>query len=145
MIKMFRIRTRVADFGGFKDVDLDWFVVERPQRLFGADGALGIDYHEVIADYDATLDRRYSEDALEEMFTAREAEIFAAWLKANRPANDGNTAIRERALPINNNEIGFGAISVGGLQDFMPISKSADYSLPFKVWGYYDKRFCCAS
>jgi hypothetical protein len=138
MIKMFHVTTR------YYGDDIDWFVVGRAQRrLFGPDGALGIDYHEVIANHDDAPEqlRRYSEDAVEEMFTKQEADTLVAWLKANRPADDDNTTIRECALPVENNITGFGAIPVGGQQDFLMTGDAPDYNLPFKVWGYCDKRF----
>jgi hypothetical protein len=130
MMKLFHVTTRY--FGD----NIDWFVVNRAQHLFGAGGTLSVDYSDVITDYDDThkLLRGSSEAALEEMFTKHEADTLVAWLNANR--SDGNTEICERALPIENNIMPFGATPVGGDQDFLMLADAADYALPFKVWGY---------
>lgn len=48
--------------------------------------------------------------------------------------------IKKLELPVHSNEMGVGAVAVGGLQDFLMISENPVYSLPFKVWGYYDLR-----
>jgi hypothetical protein len=141
MIKVFYVTTKVADFSGFMDAYLHWFVVDRKPCLFGSDGTLGIGYDEVIADYDAAaVYHRHSEEAVEELFTKDEADTFVAWARANR--NGGDTMIREYALPVQNNIMPLGAIPVGGPQNFLMIDRSPDYNLPFKAWGYYDTRNC---
>jgi len=44
------------------------------------------------------------------------------------------------AGPPGNHCIGYGAYPVGGGTDFYSFSEADDYSLPFKVWGYFDLR-----
>jgi hypothetical protein len=46
------------------------------------------------------------------------------------------------ALPIANNTMGNGAIAVGGGDDFCMLHKEPEYSLPFKVEGYFDLHQC---
>jgi len=46
----------------------------------------------------------------------------------------------ERAKPPKRNYIGDGAVAVGGPTDFLMLDEDPDYSLPFKVWGFYDVR-----
>jgi len=44
------------------------------------------------------------------------------------------------ADPPDNHVIGYGAYPVGGGTDFYGFSEADDYSLPFKVWGFFDLR-----
>jgi hypothetical protein len=140
-LELFTVISQVANLHGYKNVGIWWFVVERTRSLFGADGALGIPHARVITGYDATDEyRSYCESAVEELFTADEARAFVEFLRTRR--NDTSATIKPATLPIERNQMGHGAIPVGGGPDFLTISDSLDYDLPFKVWGYFDVRNC---
>ncbi len=136
-IKLFHIHSRTNNLRGYKDVPIDWFVEKRERPLFGPNGSLGVAYQEVIEKYDARQ-HDYAEMALEGYFTEAEAGAFVDWVRAHR--NDDTAMVEQKSLPIANNIMGFIAIPVGGGQDFLTISNSSDYDLPFKVCGYFDVR-----
>jgi hypothetical protein len=139
-MKLFTIATQIANLHGYKNVTVSWFVEKRAQPLFGSDGSLGVGYADVIADYEHTHDTRYSEDAVEELFTKDEADAFLAWLRAHRNGSE-NTTVEAHPLPMANNVMGFGAIPIGGGPNYLPTGEADDYDLPFKVCGFYDARF----
>jgi hypothetical protein len=122
----------------YKDVPLFFFVIKRPQRLFGDCGALGVPYSDAIHDHNG--DNCYAEEALEEAFTMTEVCALCEWLKLHR--NDDSATITELSLPIANDTAGFGALPVGGPCDFLMIGDAVDYDLPFKALAYFDVRDC---
>jgi hypothetical protein len=136
MPELFHVQSKIANMHGYKNVAIDWFVRRRAQPLFGESGSSGVEYGRVITNYDAT--DPYAELAVEEMFTKDEAEAFQTFARTKR--NDATAAIKPAKLPIANNIIGCGEIPAGGGPDFLMISDSPDYDLPFKVWGFYDVR-----
>jgi hypothetical protein len=132
MTKLYRVRTVVSEFKGHRDVSLDWFVIKRTSSVQRP-------YAEMIAGYDPAKKDLYSEDAIDELFSDAEARSFVDWLKANRP--EGSNMIAEVALPIPENCMGFGAIAVGGPQDFLEFElDGALWPLEFTVMGYFDLR-----
>ena len=52
------------------------------------------------------------------------------------------TTIDEVSLPVENYEGSLGAMAVGGSADFYMLDKEPEYSLPFRVWGYFDLIDC---
>jgi len=36
--------------------------------------------------------------------------------------------------------MGYGAVPIGGPEDFYQLCKEEEWTLPFEVWGYYDLR-----
>ena len=135
--KLYRVRTVVPEFKGHRDVTIQWFV---DQRTIPAQRP----YAELIAGYDpADEDNPYPEGAIDELFSAAEAGAFVGWLKDNYEASDYVT-VDEVALPISRNTMGFGAISVGGAEDFLCFDEvggnPAASPLGFTVLGYYDLR-----
>jgi hypothetical protein len=142
MVKLYRVSSRVANLHGYRDVQLKWLVNKRERRLFGADGSLNTPYREVIRDCDKNDDMRlYAEGALEEFFTEAEATALVDWLTIHRPQYLDTTVVQVK-LPIGNNAMGARAIPVGGGPDFLMISQSIDYNLPFDAWAFYDVRGC---
>jgi hypothetical protein len=137
-MRLYRASTSVSEFNGHREVTLHWFV---DRRTIPAQRP----YAELIADYDpAQNDTYYLEDAIDELFSADEVAAFVGWLKDNRGATDKDTAVDEAALPIASDIIGFGAIAVGGPQDFLCMAEVAGAPaaspLGFTVLGYYDLR-----
>jgi hypothetical protein len=135
MVELFYVTSRIANLHGYKDVPAQWFVAERARLLFGPDGWLGVPYESVITGYSADDEyRHYCEDALEEFFTHDEAAAFVEFIKTHR--NDTSALITPVELPIQSNQMGVGALPIGGDTDFFMIGDSLDYGLPFKVWGF---------
>jgi hypothetical protein len=138
--KLFLIHSR-ADLHGYKHVGITWFVDERPQPLFGPAGLLGVDYRDVITDYNEAGDfAALSQAEVEECFTEDEAQAFVAWVRARR--NDSTAAIEQVILPRPGNVMPLGSMPVGGGPDFLLVGEADDYGLPFKVIGFYDVRGC---
>lgn len=115
-----------------KDVHLSIFVTERP------DGP-PMPYEKAIKDYDPKDEfHYYPESCIDEKFTLEEAQSLKKWLVDT--FNSASCEIKEVDLPICMNTAGLGAIAVGGLTDFYMIEKLPGYDLPFRVWGYYNRR-----
>ena len=134
-MKLYSVTTTVPELNGHRDVLLQWFVDKRAipaQRP----------YAELVESYDPSDEYHdYREGAADELFDAAEAEALAAWLDANR--GEGSTKIAEASLPLSSNIIGFGAIAVGGANDFLMVHDLTDLAtspLGFTVLGYYDLR-----
>jgi hypothetical protein len=140
-LKLFGISSLVANLHGYNDVSVEWFVDERPQRLFGPDGSLGISYSDLVKSYDASDPHAgYAEIAVEEYFTEAEAEAFTAWAKVHR--HDDTATTSPASLPVANNIMPLSAIPCGGGSDFLLTGEADDYDLSFKVHGYYDAKLC---
>jgi hypothetical protein len=140
-VKLFRVSSVADQLRGHKNVQIQWFVDERPRRLFGAGGSANVTYHGAIKHYDPDHPlTEYAQTALAEYFTEGEASAFVEWLKAHR--NDTTATVEQATLPIEKNAMPFSAMPVGGENDFLMTGRSADYNLPFKVWGYFDLRGC---
>jgi hypothetical protein len=116
-------------------VTIHWFVNKRERPLFGPGGSLGIEYRDVITDYDPN--DMLPEGAVEELFTEAEAKAFCEFLNAHRDYT--NTEIKPYSkFPISNSMMGLGATPMGGGIDNLMTGDAPDYNLPFKVYGYYD-------
>jgi hypothetical protein len=127
---LYHIKTVVPEFEGHRDVWINWFVESRTNPVERT-------YAELIEGYDPAEDYHYySEGAIEELFSAAEADAFVRWLKDNREATE-DTTVDEVALPLARNRIGLSAIPLGGPQDSLCMDTS---SLGFLVQGYYDLR-----
>ena len=95
-------------------------------------------YAQLIDDYDPSDDRSFcSENCIDEAFTADEARQLKEYLDREH-GDAGTTTIREMSLPIPCHRAGWGAIAVGGGDDFYMLFEEAAYSLPFKVEGYFN-------
>jgi hypothetical protein len=138
-VRLFHVYSDVNHHRGYKNVRFQWFVHKREKPLFGKDGLLGIEYRDVIEDYDTTSMRYYAEDAVEELFTEDEAKAFVEFVKT---LGDETATVESVKLPMPNNMMGVGAIPIGGEDQCLMFSKAPDYDLPFKVGGYYSLRGC---
>ena len=78
----------------------------------------------------------YTASAIEQTFSKAEVKQLYAYFKQR-----GNVLLKaRRANSPTNDSMGVGAIPVGGGNGFYTFSEADDYSLPFKVWGYFDLR-----
>ncbi|GAJ14419.1 unnamed protein product, partial [marine sediment metagenome] len=78
----------------------------------------------------------YTASAIEQTFSKAEVKQLYAYFKQR-----GNVRLgAHRAYSPTNAAMGVGAIPVGGGNDFYTFSEEPGYSLPFKVWGYFDLR-----
>jgi hypothetical protein len=76
----------------------------------------------------------YTASAIEQTFSKAEVKQLYAYFKQR-----GNVRLRaRRAYSPTNSSMGVGATPVGGGNDFYTFSEEPGYSLPFKVWGYFD-------
>jgi len=128
-MKLYCVSTTAPEYSGFKNVVFHWFN-EKPQGKRA--------YAVLIKDYDPKAYAIYYAEAfVDELFTEDEARQLKDYIDQS---HEGETIIKEQPLPVDNNVMGYGAIPVGGMQDFYMLSKEAEYSLPFKVYGYFDLR-----
>ena len=147
-VKLYTVASTVEEYDGHKDVVFNWFVNRRREPVYPftevVPGTEGFRLPERLAGPLVDLPDAYtadaywySEDALNQMFAPEEAEMLAEYL---RGYYDDEPAIHEEELPIEGGRMGPGAIPVGGPQGFYMLDKTPGYSLPFEVWGYYDRR-----
>jgi hypothetical protein len=133
MMKLYEVTTVTREYRRCKDVRFLWFRCPRrdePARP----------YSELIENYDPEKND-YEEGAIEELFTFDEANALKEYLDREH-GRYGVTEIKEAELPCPQNVIGIGAMSVGGGDDFYTLDEEETYSLPFKVWGYFNLRGC---
>src|SRR5271166_4819824 len=86
--KLYTVRTVIPEFDGHRNVAVSWFVAERSLRVRRR-------YAELIAGYEATERDGYAEEAIDELFSAAEAEAFVGWIKIDRGATDEDTTVTE--------------------------------------------------
>jgi hypothetical protein len=133
MMKRFYVETRVPEFEGCKSVLFTWFNARpvRGQRPYAG----------LIEGYDPKDDTTaYAEGIIDELFTEEEALQLKSYIQQEKRYvhSGGVTTLREVQIPIPNNSIGFGAMPVGGGNDFLVGYERPNYPLPFKVVAYYD-------
>jgi len=112
-------------YPGYKEVEFNLFHCEIPEeeaRHFTV-GSNHLDPYVV-----SHIEQTFSKDEVRQLH-----RYFSEHYKPDRLK-------AQRAGPPSNNCIGFGAYPVGGLTDFYSFSEVDDYSLPFKVWGFFDLR-----
>jgi hypothetical protein len=130
-MKLYSVTTTAHEYHGCRGVVFHWFRTkprneDRP-------------YAELIQDYnDGDL---YSKNLIDELFAEQEAIDLKEYL--DRVHGDaGITTIEEQKLPTPSNMMGYGAMPVGGGDDFYMLHKDPEYSLPFGVEGYFDLVDC---
>jgi len=78
----------------------------------------------------------YTASVIEQTFSKAEVRQLHAYF-----SQFGGMRLKaKRVQPPDNHCIGYGAYPVGGGTDFYTFSEADDYSLPFKVWGFFDLR-----
>jgi hypothetical protein len=133
-MKLYSVITTVKEYSGCKNVIFRWF---RHAMLQGQRP-----YPDLIKDYEPrNRDAFYVEAYIEELFTWDEARQLEAYLDQHH-GDQGDTVIKEVTLPVENNVMGFGGRAVGGGDSFYMLSEEPEYSLPFKVWGYFNLVGC---
>jgi hypothetical protein len=144
---MFRVNTtNMFPYRGYRNVTFQWFVERRQSQLFGPGGVLNIAYSDAIKDWadirnsDGESDFAYAELCLEEFFTADELAELVRYLASNGLLHD--TDIRPVKLPIDNNMAGYGAVAFGGAVGCHELYRHEDYTLPFRVCGYFNLEGC---
>jgi hypothetical protein len=131
-MELYHVTTIVKEFRGCKNVDFFWFRSERRAPR---------SYANLIENYDPSYCYvYYAEGCIDEMFELDEAQALKDYIDQNY-GEAGITTIEKAELPIANNSIGVGAIPVGGPQGYYSLdNKAPEYTLPFKVEGYFDLR-----
>lgn len=132
MMKLYRVRTVAKEYHGCNDVVFSWLRDDKPAPR---------PYAELIENYDLSFDNFYQHDAIDQLFTADEANALKDYLDREH-GDAGTTTIDEETLPIPNDLMGVGSTAVGGGDDFYCLHKEPSYSLPFKVLGYFDLVDC---
>jgi hypothetical protein len=134
--RLYEVRTVVKVYSGHRDVVFHWFARRKP-------GFSRWPHAELIAGYDELdpTSRCYAEDALDELFDKAEADALVAYLEREY-GGAGETTIEEVNLPFPGNIVGYLAAAVGGGNDFYTLDEELAYTLPFRVWGYFDLRDC---
>jgi hypothetical protein len=132
MQRLFKAHTVTDNFKGCKGVWIDWFVLSR-------DKPLDLPYSELVEGHDDGSDAYFdSREAINELFTADEAQAFKAYIEST---NTPEMVIVEPArLPYSLNTMPIRAIPLGGPQDSLMIWKRDGYPLRFRVEGYFDIR-----
>jgi hypothetical protein len=133
-MKLYRASTTVREFRGCKNVVFNWFRHAMPQgrRPFAV----------LIKDYEPERPLAvYTELLIEELFTSDEARQLKDYVDQHH-GREGKTVIKEQPLPVENDMMGYGALAVGGGDDFYSLCEEPAYSLAFKVWGYYNLVGC---
>lgn len=127
--KLFTAKTIVHTHRNHLNVVFHWFVSQRKKPL-------PLPYEDMIENY-WMLDhyKAYSEDHLQECFTEAELEKLRKYVLNE---HNGEVIAAEVTLPVQGVIMGWGAIPVGGAQDFYLLCDEAAYNLDFMVWGYYD-------
>jgi hypothetical protein len=130
-MKLYNVITTVREFSGCRNVPFWWFRHEMPQGKRP--------YADLVNGY--VPGNQYAEELIEELFTEDEARLLKAYLDEHH-GHEGETLIKERPLPVPNNCYGLGCRAVGGEDDFFELNREPEYSLPFKVWGYFNLLGC---
>ncbi|NVM21738.1 MAG: hypothetical protein HWN68_08160 [Desulfobacterales bacterium] len=120
----------ISEFEGYRNVDFDLFHTEMSNEELSRLVVLGPGRSiDDVANW-------YTASVIEQTFSKAEVKqlhaYFSQWCSVRLKAR--------RASPPTNDGIGYGAIPVGGGTDFYTFCEVPDYSLPFKVWGYFDLR-----
>jgi hypothetical protein len=131
--ELFHVTSTITEFHGCKDVCMAWFNT--------ADAWPDLPFAALIEGYDELAPdlRCYPEMYVAELFTAEQAVALVTYLDQHHGHESVQTTRRVK-LPVPGNIMGYGAIPVGGLQDFHLLCKEKEWTLPFEVWGYYDLR-----
>ena len=115
------------ELNGCREVDVHWFRTgEQEPRP----------YAELISYYDPKAGDAYAEQAVDELFTASEAQAVKNCIDRAH-GNEGSTTITKARLPLPCNVLGLGAMPIGGGVGCYALVKERGYALPFTVWGHF--------
>ena len=140
-LKLYRAYSIMDDFLGYGQIKVHWFCEDRNEPIGP--------YDQLIQDFEPGQNL-YAEDSINECFTEEEIEQLREYLERvhgyKLHAIEVNLPMPE-CMP-------YGAIGAGGVlamstsgelgiirghhDDYYMLSTEEEYSLPFKVWGYFD-------
>jgi hypothetical protein len=133
MIKLYDVRTIAKECGGCKNVPFIW-ICNRPENK-QPHGP----WEELIEGYRPDGRYGYTQSAIGEFFTADEANALKDYI--DREHGDiATTTITEASLPFPNCWAPLVATEDAG--NFYELDKAPGYSLPFRVWGYFNLVGC---
>lgn len=134
-LKLYRAYSIIDDFLGYGQIKVHWFCEHR-------NGSIG-PHDQLIQDY-MPGENLYAEVSIDECFTEEEIEQLREYLE--RVHGDKLHAI-EVNLPMPEC-MPYGAIGalcifkpdgeISAVEDYYMLNEEEEYSLPFKVWGYFD-------
>ena len=120
----------ISEFDGYQNVDFHLFHTEMSKEELAPLVVLAPG--RIIDD----VAHWYTASAIEQTFSKAEVKQLSAYFK-----QWDNVRLKvSRASPPTNDSMGYGAYPVGGGNDFYTFCEVPSYSLPFKVWGYFDLR-----
>ncbi len=127
MTRLYRARTILDEFEGHEKVPVAWYVCDRTDPI--------APYEELIEGYDGK--NPYTEDAVDECFTAEEVEALRRYLKEHY---GDDIEVEEVPLPVPSNLGGYEALGIKPFSGEGNINLHAKegYSLPFRVRGFFD-------
>lgn len=132
--KLYRVHSIIPRFGYkglvFKDVYMMWCIEHRKAPV--------MPYESCILDYDPEyINKAYSEEAIDELFTEAEVKVFEAYLLL---AYGDSILTEEVKLPIEKDTAGRLCCTFGSFHDAIDIYKAPYYCLGFNVVGCFDIR-----
>jgi hypothetical protein len=146
-LKLYQPRTIVPEFPHrgqlYKDVQLTWLMDRRRypapfEEFISPDAEPVAPFAEAIQNYDRLEDSNkfYAEESLQELFTERELKQLQEYLLL---AHDDREALAEEvSLPLVSKSFPLSGIPVGGSSGWYDLHQEPEYSLPFKVFGFFD-------
>ena len=122
--------------GQYDGVRITWFM-ERRDKLI-------VSPSDVISDYFSMddHDRAYAEDYIGSLFTHDEVLQLRGYLSDQGDRGEFESRLVKFPVQRSDGLVSVGAMAVGGSDDFYMLNEEDEYSLPFKVWGYYDVHGC---
>jgi DNA polymerase III delta prime subunit len=134
--RIFAVHSLVRNFRyqgkQYEEVKVNWFIQEREKPL--------LPFAEAIQDYGQLneKERVFPEEYLNEQFSREEAEALEKYLD-RQPTT--TTRIEAIELPVMANVSGCRQLAAGNGNDFLALHKGKNYTLPFRVEGYFSVRF----
>ena len=129
MIKLFRCRSLIR-FNKQYEVQCYWFCVDRKQPV--------VPYQELMIDYDPNIEGiEIAERGVNDFFTEQEIETLEDYLATKEI---GLEIWKAEVFPVKSTYVGLGDAPLGGGAGNIKLSEFEGYSLPFKVWGFYDSK-----
>lgn len=119
--------------GVFRQVPVEWYVVDRETPAVDYEKFIQVDPNQ----FDETMDREMTEVVVDEHFTGAEIETLKNYLEKNL-----ETSIEvEEVKPFESPCLPIDFLGSDSTKEVVYLYTMDNYSLPFKVNGYADKRF----
>lgn len=122
--------------GKYNGVEITWFMETRDKLI--------VSPSDVISDYFSMddRDRFYAEDYIGSLFTLDEISQLSAYLSGQDDRGEFESRLVKFPVQRSDGLVSAGTMAVGGSDDFYMLNEEEEYSLPFKVWGYFDVHGC---